>query len=450
MATANAFEKLKTSRMGAFQYFIILFCIVSNISDGFDSLAMAFVAPAISRDWNVDPKYMGVVFSAASFGLVGGSLLIAPMADRFGRRPVIVSASLLASVAMLGAAFTNNAAELAACRFFTGLAIGALIPSLNVMVIEYSNDRLGNLFLALLHVGFAIGAIICSATAIFILEDFGWRSIFLVAAAISAVLGVLALVALPESLAFLVSRRPKGAERKIARTLQRMNLSDEALSIDEPVAEEPKKKVHFGVLLTPMLLVPTLLLWLAASAHYFVSYFKTNWTPSILVEAGLGQSAAISSGIVMGVTAAAGNILMGLLAARFGVYRLTMFAFAAGTASLVFFGMAIANPILLLSAAGMISFFIQATFTGTLIGATRFYSPDIRSTGVGIVVGLGRIGGIAGPIIAGVLISLGWDRSAYYPVFAAFCALGALAMWGLHRRIARKGMAQAPTPTVPA
>lgn len=429
---ANAVEVLKDRKMVLFQYAVVLFCVVSNISDGFDSLSMAFVAPVITREWQVDPKYMGIVFAAASFGLVLGSLFIAPLADRFGRRPIIVIASGTAALSMLIAAVSQSVTELAIGRLLIGMSIGTLIPSLNVMVAEYSNEKLGNLFLALLHVGFAIGAITCSVVAIYLLDWVGWRSVFLTAAALSGGLFLLALFFLPESLDYLLSRQPKNALERANRLLAKLRvplldtLPQRADSVDG-------QRMNAGRLLTPLLFVPTMLLWLAAASHYFVSYFKTNWTPSILVESGLDQSTAISSGIVMGVTAAAGNIVMGLLAHRVGVYRLTMGAYAMGTLALLLFGFIAADPILLLMAAGLVSFFIQATFTGTIIGATRFYSPDIRSTGVGLIVGLGRMGGIAGPVVAGVLISLGWDRSAYYPLFALICSLGAVAMFFLHR-----------------
>lgn len=432
MGTSGATNLLKDRKMVPYQYFVILFCVLSNISDGFDSLSMAFVAPVISREWNVEAKYMGIVFSAASFGLVLGSLLLAPLADKYGRRPIIVLASGLASLAMFGAALSNTVVELAISRLAIGVAIGTLIPSLNVMVVEYSNEKLGNFFLSILHVGFAIGAITCSVVAIVLLDWAGWRSIFLTAASVSAFLFLLALMFLPESLDYLSSGQPRNALPKINRTLAKLKI--------DPVSELPaaptiseKKKSNYSLFLTPLLLAPTLLLWLAAASHYFVSYFKTNWTPSILVEAGLSDATAISSGIVMGITAAAGNILMGVFSNRVGVEKLTMIAFAMGSVALLIFGFAAADPVILLMAAGLVSFFIQATFTGTIIAATRFFPPDIRGTGVGLIVGLGRMGGIAGPIVAGALISLQWDRSAYYPLFALVCAIGAFAMFYLRR-----------------
>ena len=428
---------LKDRPMVLFQYFVVFFCVLSNISDGFDSLSMAFVAPTISRDWNIDPKYLGVVFSAASFGLVSGSLLLAPLADRFGRRPMIVIASGVSALAMAGAALSENVYQLAASRFVIGVAIGTLIPSLNVMVSEYTNEKLGNFFLSILHVGFAIGAVTCSMVSIILLEAVGWRSVFFTAASVSFVLFIISWIGLPESLDYLLSRQPKNALERANRLLAKLNIPPlTELPAREEVVEG--RKSNLAVFLTPLLLAPTFLLWIASMSHYFVSYFKSNWTPKILVDAGLTDATAISSGIVMGVTAAAGNILMGLFSQKFGVYRLTMIAYAMGAIALVIFGFSSAIPVILLMAAGLVSFFIQATFTGTIIGATRFFPPSIRGAGVGLIVGLGRIGGIAGPIIAGVLISIGWDRSAYFPVFGAICVLGAIAMAMLHRLVKKR------------
>lgn len=437
MQPASINLSLKDRPMVLFQFLVVLFCVVANIADGFDSLSIAFAAPAISREWRIEPRMLGVVLSAASFGLVLGSLTLPPLADRFGRKIVIVAATAIVTLAMLGAAMADSIIHLVIARFLTGIAIGALIPSLNIVVSEYANEKLGNVFLSILHVGFAIGAISCSIVSAFIIEAYGWRSLFLTAALIGAAICLIAAFLLPESLDYLVSRQPKNALARINRLLPRLGMAPLVALPPKPEID-PQRQAGRALFLTPLLLAPTLFLWMAALSHYFVSYFQTNWTPKILVDAGLSDTAAISSGVVMGLAAATGNILMGSFAKSFGVYRLTMMAFCGGAISLCAFGFLDAHPVSLLAAAGCCSFFIQATFTGTMIASTRFFPAAIRGTGVGIVVGLGRIGGIAGPLVAGVLISSGWGRIHYFPIFAAVCLIGVAGMFLLGRLLRRR------------
>ena len=429
--------------MTAYQYAVVLFCVFINVADGFDALTIGFVAPALSREWHIAPSVLGVVFSAASFGMMLGALILAPLADRLGRRRIIIVAAGIIAVSMFGTAASSTVSELAALRFLTGVGIGTLVPSLNVYVSEYSNEKQGNFFLSILHVGFAIGAIVCSAVSIFLVQSFGWRSVFFTAGFLGAVIFLVALFALPESLDYLLTRQPPNALHRANTLLQRLGEAPLRTLPPRPTVYG-RQKVTATTFLTPLLLLPTLLLLLSAFAHYFVSYFQSNWTPKILADAGLSDSAAISSGVVIGVGAAAGNILMGIFSRRFGAYRLTLCAFFCGAIALCIFGLLDAHPALLLGAAGLCGFFVQASFTGTMIASTRFFPAAIRGTGVGLVVGLGRAGGISGPIVAGFLIGLGWERLHYFPVFAGTFLLGAVGMFMLGRLARRHGADAVP------
>ena len=169
------------------QIAVVALCILANICDGLDTTSIAYAAPSLLREWNIAPASFGIVLSAGAFGMLVGAIVIAPQADKVGRRTIIVAALTTSSICMFGLAASQNLTQLMIFRFFVGMCVGALLPSLSIMVVEFSNEKRGNLFLALVHIGFALGAILGAAVGASLVEAYGWRSIFLTAAIITSV-----------------------------------------------------------------------------------------------------------------------------------------------------------------------------------------------------------------------------------------------------------------------
>lgn len=418
---------VRSGPLKLWQFVTLLLCILINISDGLDTSAIAYAAPSILKEWRLGPETMGLIFSLGAAGLVCGAIFVAPLADRVGRRNIIMWAVAFNGVSMLLIAAVDSVEALLALRFVTGLGIGALVPSLSVMVVEFSTERRGNIFLALVHVGFAIGAMLGAAVGAVLIGAFGWRSIFVFAGAVSLVLALLSVLLLPESLHFLLTRQPRNALARANALLARLNEPPlEALPPRPPAPSSGRGTVR--MLFAPEHRTATLLLWLAAFARYFVSYFLTQWKPQILVLAGVSPALAIASGIVTGGAAIMGALLMGAFASALGAPRATCASFMLCAASLVLFGFIQAEPVLLLAVAAVALFAIEATFTGVVIASTRFYPVELRSTGVGYTIGVGRFGAIAGPYLGGALLAMKLDRAVVYPVYAAACLIGAAAI----------------------
>jgi predicted MFS family arabinose efflux permease len=327
---------------------------------------------------------------------------------------------------MFGMAASQNLSQLLIFRFIVGISVGALVPSLSIMVVEFSNEKRGNLFLSLVHIGFAIGAILGAAVGAAVVEAYGWRAIFLAAATLTSITTVLCYFILPESVNFLLARQPANA---LARANQvRVRFGEAPLAELPP---RPAKKVHtfssIAAILSPLLLRTTLLLWVASFSRFFISYFLTGWKPQVLVMAGFTNQAAIAVGMATSAAASVGVLFMGLFATRIGAPRATAIMLVACAAALLGFGVTDAPiPLVLLAAACM--FTIEAAFTGIVITSTRFYPVESRSTGVGFTLGIGRFGAIVGPYVGGALIGMGLDRSAYFPVYATAAVVGAIAI----------------------
>lgn len=430
MAQSELRSLIAAQPMAIFQFVVVALCIAMNISDGYDSASMSNAAPLIRNEWGVTPAMLGIAFSAQAIGMVVGAVFLAPLADRFGRRSIICVAMGLLAAAMLVSALAGNVETLTFLRFATGIGLGTMIVSLNVTMVEYTNARLGNILVALLHSGFAVGTTISGLVAVPLIEAFGWRGIFASGGMASAALCLLALLMLPESLDFLLAKQPKNALARVNAILGKMQKPPLAALPPPRIEPAGKRPLRIMAVLTPTLRSPTLLLWLTAFMYYVVSYFQFQWTPAVLVEAGLPEHAALSSHTVTGLGSLTGNITMGLLAGALGSARLTGVYLTLAAVSLAMLGLAPADPTLMLGIAGLCSLFIQGAFTGMMITVVRFYPAELRSTGTGYVLGIGRIGAVLGPYAGGMMMSIGWERHSFYAVFAVLALVGAFAIWG--------------------
>jgi MFS transporter, AAHS family, 4-hydroxybenzoate transporter len=408
------------------QIAVVSLCVLANICDGLDTTSIAYAAPLLLREWSISPQSFGLVLSAGALGMLVGALLVAPQADKVGRRTIIVAATATSSICMFGLAASQNLSQLLVFRFMVGIAVGALVPSLSIMVVEFSNEKRGNLFLSLVHIGFAIGAILGAAIGATVVEAYGWRAIFLTAGIITSITSIACYAMLPESVNFLLARQPSNALARANKILERFGESPLSELPPRPAAKV-RTFTSIAAILGPNMLRATLLLWVASFARFFISYFLTGWKPQVLVMAGFTNRAAIAVGMATSAAASVGVLFMGLFAARIGSARATAIMLVSCAVALLSFGITESPiPLVLLAAACM--FTIEAAFTGTVITATRFYAVENRSTGVGFTLGIGRIGAIVGPYVGGALIGMGLDRSVYFPVYASAAVIGAIAI----------------------
>lgn len=424
------------ARMSAYQYAVVALCCLINIADGFDVVSLAVAAPVLTDEWRVDPALLGAMFSAAAVGLAIGAFLIAPLADKIGRRPVMLGALGTLAVMLLLSGVAGNIWQLFVLRFITGIGLGTLVVCLNTTVAEYASDKARNMALAIMHIGFTVGMMLGSGIAALALELTGWRPIFLAAGALNVVTFVLSAFLLGESRAFLVQRQAPGDLERLNRLHRKMGI--EELAQMPPLPQNTKQRG--GVLramLVPEMRTQSILIWVASATYAIVGYFLMNWKPTILANAGLSPSLAAASGIITGACGALGHLAMGVWGRRVGEGRLTTIFFGAAAVTLVIFGLQPPIPVALLAVAGLTTFFIVGAYTGLFLVAVLMYPPGIQNAGVGFVVGFGRIGAIAGPMIGGLLLSAGFGRMDTYFIFSAIAVIPVVTMYYAYRIAAR-------------
>ncbi|WP_260923973.1 MFS transporter [Novosphingobium sp. 9] len=404
-------------RMTAFQIAAVGLCVAINALDGFDVLAVAFTAPAISRDWGLGPAQIGGLFSAGLAGMGVGAFTISPLGDRKGRRPAILLCLTLLTVGMAFSALCGSLGELAAMRFITGLGIGGVLASINTVVAEYATAKRRSLAIACMALGYPIGATLGGLAAVPLIAAFGWHSVYVLGAILAAVMVPLVLWLLPESVQFLSVRRPVNALARINRVRARMNRAP-LDTIPMPEAAQAGQARPLDLLRGPMLGATALVLLLNISVMATV-YFTISWTPKILSQLGFSDSIGIYAATMMNLAGAIGCLLFGLLANRFGLRRLSIVTFAGMGLALTAFGLVPAEAGALIAAAFAAGFFLNTAITCLYTILPQVFAPATRATGTGIGLGGGRIGAVAGPYVAGLLMAAGWDRATYCLALAA-------------------------------
>jgi len=418
--------------MTGFQIAAIGTCVAISALDGFDVLAIAFTAPAISRAWGLNPTQVGGLFSAGLAGMGIGAFVLSPLGDRFGRRPAILLCLALLTIGMVASAFTRDLTQMAITRVVTGLGIGGVLASINTVVAEYASPRRRSLAIACMALGYPVGATLGGLASVPLIAAFGWPAVFLLGGVLAALLVPVVLWLLPESLQFLLARRPRGALRKVNRV--RARLGQAALAaLPAPRPAGPEDRGRMSGLFRGRMLLTTLMVLLLNISVMATVYFAVSWTPKILTELGFRDSIGIYAALMMNVAGAIGCLLYGLLANRFGLRNLSAAVFVGMGTALVAFGIVPASTTPLIVSAFVLGFFLNTAITCLYAILPQVFAPAVRSTGTGIGLGGGRIGAVLGPYIAGILMSQGWSRAEYCTALAMPMLLAIVTLFLLPR-----------------
>jgi benzoate transport len=421
--------------MSGFQVLVVATCIILNMLDGFDVLAVAFSAAHLSSDWHLGGKQIGLLLSSGLLGMAAGSLFIAPIADRIGRRPLILVCVLTIASGMLASSAAQNLTQLVLLRIVTGLGIGGMLASIAVIASEYSSEKWRSGAISMQSTGYAFGATVGGAVSGVLLTEYGWRSVFLFGGGVTAVVFPLVLYAVPESLAFLVARKPSRAVEKVNDILGRMAREevDELPEQSAQVASEANgsdSASAFPVSQTSR----TLLIWASFFLVMAGFYFVMSWTPKLLVQAGMSAVQGVTGGVLLNIGGMIGCTVFSLIATRVGVGRLLMLFLAASAALSVLFGLVSSSLQLSLAAAVLLGAAVSACVGGLYAMTPRLYSARNRATGVGWAIGMGRAGAIIAPVGVGALLDAGFSVPNLYYLFSLPFVAALLAVLYLPRQ----------------
>ncbi len=392
-------------------------CVLGNLIDGFDVLAIAFTAPAIAREWSVSPQLLGAVFSAGIAGITLGSLLLAPFAERVGRRRFAIAATAAMAASMFGCALAAGVGQLAVLRFVTGLGVGAILPTLNSVAAELAPHGRRNIVLSIFTAAYPLGSVLGGGLAVLLLEQFGWRSIFIAGAIATAGMAGLQWAWLPGGAA---------------------------------TGDPDRRSSNLHALARPPLAGSAALLGTAFFFEMLAVFLVLNWTPRLLEQAGLGTQQGVTTAMVVNLGSLLGGLTYGFLADRWG-WRSTASAYACGFAALlVVFGLSVSSGSIFALAVAL-GVFMGGSMTSLYALAPVVFPAATRIGGTGLVIGVGRCGGVLGPLLAAYGVSAGYGADALYMLAAVAPASAGAAILFLARRplLDREPAAARETPADP-
>lgn len=394
-------------KFSSFQWIIFAFTFFIAFFDGYDTAVIGYIAPSLLGEWGIERKDLAPVLSAALFGLAIGAISFGPVADKVGRKIVLIVAVSVFALGSVASAYVTSLGGLEILRFITGIGLGAAMPNAVTLLSEYCPENKRSTIVNTMFCGFPLGAAIGGFIAAWLIPHFGWRSTFVFGGIAPLVLVVLMIFLLPESVRYLVSK--KRSVESIRKIL--VKIHPDAAKAESFVMTETKAHVAgnegVGVVLSKDYVVGSILLWISYFMGLVIFYGVINWMPVLFREINMPQGTA---SVVTGLFAIGGlgAIFSGWLMDRFNANKLLSFLNLLTAASVALIGvtvnMSMAVLIVMVLFAGIVMNTAQSSLPAL---AAEFYPTQGRTTGVSWMLGIGRFGGIAGSFLVAQLVAQG-------------------------------------------
>ena len=430
--TIHIDELLDSNPIGRLQWRVVVLCFVLAVIDGFDAQIIAYVAPLIADQFALSPEVMGQLYSSALLGLMAGALIGSPVADRIGRKPVILVSAAVMGVFALLTATAESTFELFLYRFLTGLGLGGVMPTINILTAEFAPARRRALLMTTMFVGFPIGIMVGGVAAAGLINVFGWESVFVTGGVLPLLMVPVVMAWLPESPRFLALKGDRGAA--LAQIVHRIAPEAGATpeSRFETLAPE-QASVGIRALFSEGRTRITLLLWVVFFANLLTMFAIGGWMPTVLNEAGYPLDRAILVSAMSAIGGVIGGLLIAVLIDRTGAARTLVAGFVAAGVAIALIGQVTDSVVLVLIVLFLSGLFGMGCQFGINALASISYDTGARTTGLGWALAIGRIGAIIGPVVVGTAIGMALPVSQLFLLGAIPMLVAAGAVFVLGR-----------------
>lgn len=377
---------------------VVGLCLLFNVIDGLDAMAMAFTASRVAAQWSLSAAQIGLLLSASLVGMACGSLGAAPMGNRHGRRRVLLASLMLSGVTMVLCFWSQGYCTLLCLRLLTGIGVGAVLVGANVLTHDHAPPTRRSLAIALQSVAFALGATLGGVLAHLLNDGLGWRYVFLAGGGLTLLVGVVGVLWLRES------------------------ASQVALAAERPGQGYRGLFSHGRWASTCALACVCFLLM-------FGFYFVMSWTPMLLTHSGFSARHGITGGMLLTVGGMFGALLLGLGANRWGCNRLLCLCLLLNAVLMLLMVTATRVPLLAIATGFTAGLLLYAAIAALFVLAPQAFDSAERTRGVGLVLATGRLGAIVSPTFAGVLLDAQWRPQDLFTFYAGSQLLAALLIW---------------------
>lgn len=416
--------------LSGLQKYALVLCALAVLCDGYGLQDLALTVPALTRAWGIAPASLSLALSASLLGMGLGAALLAPLGDRYGRRSVLAATLAIVGAASLATALADNPLQMALCRFFTGAALGASLANAYSLTADFMPRRRRASLITLAYCNTATGALVAGLIVPTVIARYGWPATFVIGGALPLLLSIALLTTGPESIKFLLHRRPRSpAIAMIIRNIA-PGVAAETVYL-KPAAQALAGSVR--ELFKPLYRTPTLLLWLGYAMNSFVLYLLVSWLPTLLTGVGWLPAQAIRAMAFNQLGGILGGLLLAWLMDRFGAERTLATGFAVNTVALLLF---------LVVPSGFLSWGALLLLVGACTGGAQFaivslaaslYPSSILATGSGWASAIARIGAVSSPLVGGALIAAGVAPTRVIAGLAVPAVICIISMLGLSR-----------------
>lgn len=422
--TVNVNAVVDEAKFKPFHLKIVLWCVFVVIFDGYDLAINGVALPLLMQEWNMTAVQAGMLASTALAGMMFGAMLFGMLADKIGRKNVILICVTLFSGFTFWGGFASGPTEFGILRFIAGLGIGGVLPNLVALTSEYAPQKMRSTLVTTMFSGYAVGGIMAALLGAWFTPSFGWEIMFYIAGIPLLMLPILYLY-LPESLTFLVKKQQN---EKASKIVQQISPEQNVTASTQFVLNEVHAPdASIVALFKQGRSMSTLLFWCCFFMCLLMVYALGSWLPKLMMAAGYSLSNSLMFLMAMNIGAVVGTIGGGILADRFHLKPVIIGMFLLGAVSLVGLGFNSPQAViyLLVAAAGA-----SAIGSSILLYSfvAQYYPLAIRSTGIGCASAVGRVGAIVGPIIIGFLLGMELPHKMNFLAVAIPAIIGAISV----------------------
>lgn len=430
--------------VGRYQWLILGLCFLVTAIDGLDTAAVGFIAPALRDDWGLTAGQLNPVLAASLLGLMFGAFIGGPLADRFGRKTILLISVLLFGGWSLAAGFAQDVTSLTIMRFLTGLGLGGAMPQAITLTSEYCPQRRRSLMVTTMFCGFTLGSALGGVVAAQLVPNYGWRSVLILGGVLPLLCLPMLYLVLPESVRFLVQRSaPDFQVRAILQRISAQRLPEgQHYVIHDGVGESRSKQSPVRQILSGSQRPGTLLLWISFFMSLLIVYLLTSWLPILVRDTGLSLSQAAGVSAMFQIGGTVGAICLGATMDRFNPYRVLACAYIIGACFLMFIGQVYSDLSLLIIGVFGMGFCISGSLVGANALAAGFYPTSMRSTGVSWAQAVGRMGSVLGSMVGGWMMAMGMGFSGIFTVRMVPALLASVGIFAMGLRYSRAPVQQ--------
>jgi MFS transporter, AAHS family, 4-hydroxybenzoate transporter len=419
MNEINISRLVDTARLRPFHFWLIAWCLLAMMADGFDLLNASIAGPALIMEWDISRASLGPVFSASLVGFLVGAPFFGYLGDRFGRRVAIISSLTFVGVTTLACAWATNLQELLWLRFLSGLGLGGVLPNVIALSAEFTPKRLRATVLVVIATGISLGGMVPGIVGVTLMPIYGWPVIFVVGGIVPLVVGLCMIFAIPDSIKFMVLRG--GRDEVVARLARKL---DPTLTIEpgtrfvlDHAEGSAKTRGSPAALFRNGWAPVTALVWLIFVLNLMANNLMNAWLPMVVQSSGHSAAQGAYAGSLYQLGGSIGGLCMGILIDSFGL-KVLVAAFGLAVPIVAFTGTPGISDSLLLSMAFFSGSVIIGMQTALNASAGLIYPTDLRANGVGYALGVGRVGSIAGPLLGSLLTRLEMPSATFFYVTA--------------------------------